>query len=83
MMEKTYNGWSNYETWNVTLIVSNTEFLYYLARDFMKDFEGNNPYIAFINYIGYESKRTVDNIPFLSYKLDYQELNEFMLEHKE
>ena len=30
--EKEYNGWSNIETWNVQLWISNTEPLYKLVK---------------------------------------------------
>ena len=74
-----YNGYANYETWNVALIISNTE-LYYPAVDFMKDFKGNNPYIAFVKFMGLESKETLDGVSYIHHELDFQELNEFMLE---
>ena len=32
-MSKTYNGWKNYETWNVALWLGNDEGLYNLARE--------------------------------------------------
>ena len=31
-METTYNGWANWETWNVALWLQNDETLYKLAR---------------------------------------------------
>ena len=36
-MEKgKYNGWTNRETWNVALWINNTEQLYRMAVNFMK-----------------------------------------------
>ncbi len=30
--DESYNGWKNYETWNVALWIGNDEFFYDLAR---------------------------------------------------
>jgi hypothetical protein len=32
-LDISYNGWENYETWNVALWLQNDEGLYYLCRD--------------------------------------------------
>ena len=32
MADTEYNGWTNYETWNVALWIGNDEFLYNVAR---------------------------------------------------
>lgn len=36
MTEQTYNGWKNYETWNVTLWLQNDEAMYKLACQYVK-----------------------------------------------
>jgi len=37
-MSEGYNGWSNYETWNVALWIGNDEGLYHIARE-SRDYE--------------------------------------------
>jgi len=39
--EKQYNGWSNIETWNVQLWISNTEPLYKLVKRLMGNASGS------------------------------------------
>lgn len=40
-----YNGWENYETWNVALWINNDEGLYNLARQC-------GDYQTFVDYVG-------------------------------
>lgn len=77
-----YNGWANYETWNVALYINNESGLYFAAREFMlgtwKD--AREPYLGFVRWMGMANERTADNIRYVSRKLDYAELNEMMRE---
>jgi hypothetical protein len=68
----TYNGFKNYETWNVVLWINNDEGLYNLARqcesydefvDCMKDLGGS---------IGYE---TPDNVAWNDSGIDRDSIN--------
>ena len=35
-MDNTYNGWKNWETWNVALWLGNDEWFYKLSRRFVR-----------------------------------------------
>lgn len=73
-----YEGWKNYQTWNVSLYINNEYNLYQSAVEFMRLYTGRKPYASFIRYMGMEEERTCDRIKFLSSSLCYQELNEMM-----
>ena len=73
--DQTYNGWANYETWNVALWIGNDEFLYNVARR-CSDYKRFAQRVSTDDY-GYEFK-TPDGVSFNDPKLDIEELNEMI-----
>lgn len=73
-----YNGYSNYETWNVALWLNNDEDLYFTALNFIRTYTGTNPYKAFIECIGMRHAATPDDVSYMSDKLNYAELDTVM-----
>ncbi|NCB17064.1 MAG: hypothetical protein EOM65_12940, partial [Synergistales bacterium] len=72
---KPYNGWKNYETWNVVLWISNDEGLYLSARDFMKTYRGLKPYRDWLRYMGEDLPRyTPDGVDYRDFDLSLKEL---------
>ncbi len=85
MKTETYNGWKNYQTWNVAHCIYNNESLNRSAVDYMNNvYKGKDPrpYLLFIKWAGLENTRTPDKISYSSAKLDYPALNEMMKEFK-
>ena len=52
-----YNGWENYETWNVALWINNDEGLYNLARE-------AGDYQSFVESISEFMTQTLDGVRF-------------------
>ena len=80
-----YNGYANYDTWNVMLWINNTESLYYAKQDYLESCasSGQNPsYVALIrDYFGYGAGDTTgDDVSWLADDLDIAELDAILLD---
>ncbi len=73
MTAQTYNGWTNWETWNVALWVQNDERLYREARR-------SYSYPNFVERMGFASNTTPDGAKYDGPELDIDELNEMIEE---
>jgi hypothetical protein len=81
---ETYEGWKNYDTWNVALWINNDYNLYVDAVNFMaKNKTLRAPYRAFIISHGLTGLRTPDRCSWLGRRLDYKELDDMMREFNE
>jgi hypothetical protein len=75
---KTYEGWKNYNTWNIALWVQNDYALYLSACLFMKAYSGAKPYRDWIKIAGLEGKATIDGCKWNASDIAYAELNDMM-----
>lgn len=79
MKSTTYNGWANYETWNVAHYIQNESGLYDLACSLRNR---SNPYAEF-RYLmidEFETTRTPDGVSYNDPVLDVTELNSLFQE---
>ena len=89
MTETTYNGWTNYETWNVALWLDNDYFYYSIMMlpsvktfgDFLEKIQSNiyNNLDANWDYKNF----TGDQISWNDPKINVEEINEKIIELKE
>lgn len=79
MTDEGYNGWRNYETWNVAMWIGE-EPIYNGAVDFMKNDnpDPQNSYRAFVVSCGLEAQKTPDGVAYMGDTLDYEDLNRMM-----
>lgn len=86
--EKGYNGWKNYQTWNVALWIQNDEGLYAVARE-CKDYEDFRGQMRDLYWDRSEkdgadhiSVETPDNVAWNDSGLDIPRLDELIKELK-
>lgn len=74
MSDTTYNGWKNYETWNVALWIGNDEGFYGLARECSTYYDFQRSMREF------DSTETPDGIAWNDSGLDIPRLDEMIEE---
>ena len=78
-----YNGWKNYQTWNVALWLGNDEGLYNSAVEWARKRKKEGKkilYRHFVEYMGLVGVRTPDRISYSGNQLDYKRLSEMLEE---
>jgi len=70
-----YNGWKNYETWNVALWFNNDEGLYNIT----KHCANYSDFISFLSDCGVN--KTPDGVSYTNKKLDIEALDEAIQEN--
>ena len=71
--DTTYNGWANYETWNVALWLGNDEGLYEMARMYR-----HHGYKSLSHMLTELCPGTPDGVAWYDPNLDIDELNEML-----
>ena len=75
MTDTTYNGWTNYETWNVSLWLGNDEGLYEIAKGYRR-----HGYKSLSHMLMEFSPKTPDGVKWNDSNLNICELNEMLEE---
>jgi len=79
----TYNGWKNYETWNIVLWINNDEELYHTFRGLKKYRQAIGEkvdYLTLVLRLGLKCDQTPDGVDYISSELDYAALDEMIAE---
>jgi hypothetical protein len=84
-IKETYNGWTNYETWNAALWIGNDEFLYNTAKACVEFAEGENPWLKFVRcmtegQIGRHLLTTGDGVRWDDEAINAEEMTEMFQE---
>ena len=76
LTDQTYNGWTNYETWNVALWIGNDEGLYTLAKE-----AGNyTDFVDFLEACSFNDLSTKDGVAYRDPSVNVIELDEMIAE---
>ena len=82
--DKKYNGWANYETWNIMLWCNNDPIFYEKLQDVIQENNNKIPYSFFQVFAAVNLKKdfvcTPDGVSFFDRKLDLKEINEALRE---
>ena len=84
MTQQTYNGWANYETWNVALWMQNHPFFYNTAIACVEyhDIESETPYEKFIRSMNNcNVSYTKDGVCWDDENVNHDEINEMMFDY--
>ena len=76
MTDTTYNGYANYQTWNVALYIQNDESLYNAAKRLAKFGKFYQDLVALLYECG--SKETPDGVKWNDPEVDAGEITELM-----
>lgn len=68
VLDTTYNGWTNYETWNVALWINNDDGLYDIARE-------TGDYQSFVESISEFLTQTPDGVRYDDPAVNVIEIN--------
>ncbi len=81
---QTYNGWANYQTWNVSLWIQNQPFLYNTAVACVEyhNADEETPYQKFIKcMVNCDQHETRDGVSWDDELVNHDEINEMMFDH--
>jgi hypothetical protein len=79
-----YNGWANYETWNVALYLDNDQSDYLAVCEYVRDTLNSTDdltYDGLIEYLGIADQATPDGIAWNYFRIDRHEMFEWLMEH--
>jgi hypothetical protein len=83
-IEEDYNGWANYETWNVALYLDNDEGFYLAVGEYVRttlNSADDLTYDGLIEYLGLEAQSTPDGIRWDNFRINRKEMFEWLMEH--